>query len=415
MNNWKSEAALGRRTLLGVGLATVMHGKTRPWREIEGMLRTGVVPGKLHKDELPTPALCVDLDGLEANIAKMAAHAKAAGKALRPHGKTHKCSTIARLTIKAGAVGACAAKIGEAEVFAAKGIRGLLLTSSLVGAHRIERALALAKLAPDTIFCVDNAAVAQQMDDAAGAARRKLRVALDLNVGRRSGCSPEMAVGLAEQVSASRNLVLQGIQAYAGHASHVIGFAARKAASQEAMGLAVAARERIQAKGIACNWLSGGSTGTYNIDSENPGITELQPGSYMFMDVDYNRIGGQEGAVYEDFRNALTVVSTVYSKPSDTKVILDAGLKSFATDRKFGPEVVGVNNRELRNVPYAFSGDEHGALDLTGLSTAINLGDRVELVIPHCDPTVNLYDRIFATRGGYVEAVWQVDARGRNT
>lgn len=171
---------------------------------------------------------------------------------------------------------------------------------------------------------------------------------------------------------------------------------------------AVETRRLLEKSGIECNLLTGGSTGTYNIDSDIDGITELQPGSFVFMDVDYNRIGGQDGnAVYRDFKNSLTVLTTVVSKPSDNEAVVDGGLKAFSTDKPFTPEPKGIEG-----VVFSWGGDEHGKLNLAKASRALNVGDRIEFVIPHCDPTVNLYDRIYGVRGKQVELSWLIAARG---
>jgi D-serine deaminase-like pyridoxal phosphate-dependent protein len=389
-------------------MASFLHTTTRPWAEVEQMLASGDVRGKLAKDDLPTPALCVDLDALTANIGKMANYAQRNGRALRPHGKSHKCSEIARLTLAAGAAGACSAKLGEAEAFAAAGIESVLVTTPMVGRHRVERAVRLAGRMADLILVVDHAENADDLNAAAAAAGVQLTVALDLNVTNRTGVAPGPdAVALAEQITRLPHLQLKGIQAYAGHASHVIGFAERTASSQAAMAPAIATRRALEAKGIPCPWLSGASTGTYNIDGEMDGVTELQPGSYLFMDLDYAGIGSPGGERFDDFAHSLTVLSTVYSMPGREQAILDAGLKSFATDTPFAPQVRGIDGCR-----YTFAGDEHARLDVRQASSPVQLGDRLELVIPHCDPTVNLYDRIFATRGEQVEAVWRIDARG---
>jgi D-serine deaminase-like pyridoxal phosphate-dependent protein len=187
----------------------------------------------------------------------------------------------------------------------------------------------------------------------------------------------------------------------------VVGFEARKKHSMEVMGRAVETRRLYEEKGIACPLLTGGSTGTYNIDSEIDGITELQPGSFMYMDLDYNRIGGRDGEVYRDFGNALTVLTTIVSKPSDELAVADGGFKSFATDRPFMPEC-----KTVQGIVYNWGGDEHGRLNIAKASRSVNLGDRLEFIVPHCDPTVNLYDKMFCLRGEEVEAIWPVSARG---
>jgi D-serine deaminase-like pyridoxal phosphate-dependent protein len=365
---------------------------------------------KLTRGELPTPALMLDLDAFNANVEKMAAYLKKQGRAFRPHAKTHKCPEIARRLLKAGAVGACAAKLGEAEVMADGGVTGLLLTSAMIGRNRIERAIRLAKRRPETIFSCDDARNARDLSDAAGAARLKLNLAIDLLVGNRTGIEPgEPAAELARQIAKLPNVKFAGLQAYSGNSSHVIGFEERKRFSRQAMARAVETRSLIEKSGVACPWVSGGSTGTYNIDSEIDGVTEIQPGSFMFMDVDYNRIGGADGPVYRDFRNSLTVLATVISKPSKEAAIVDAGLKAFSTDKPFTPET-----KTPSALTYAWAGDEHGKLTAGKGPVPVELGDRIEFIVPHCDPTVNLYDSIFVMKGDAVEAVWPITARGKS-
>jgi D-serine deaminase-like pyridoxal phosphate-dependent protein len=399
-----------RAFLAGAALApSILRGaKSRSWSEIEKILARGDVKGKLDRADLPTPALILDLSAFESNVAAMAEHCRNAKRALRPHGKTHKCPEIAHALIRAGAVGACAAKLSEAEVFARHGVKGLLVTTAVIGPHKIERAVRLASAHRDTIFCVDNAQNVRDVNDAAGAARIRVNLAIDLNVGGRTGIrTGQPALGLAQSIASLPNVKLAGLQAYAGHASHKIGFEARKALSQEAMAPAVETRRLLEKSGIECPLLTGASTGTYNIDSEIDGITELQPGSFVFMDVDYNRIGGKQGDVYRDFKNSLTVLTTVVSKPSDEQAVTDGGLKAFSTDKPFMPEAKGIDG-----LVFAWGGDEHGKLNVTKASKPVNVGDRIEFVIPHCDPSVNLYDRIFGVRGDSVECVWAIAARG---
>jgi 3-hydroxy-D-aspartate aldolase len=378
------------------------------WAEIEKIVARGDVRGKLTRDDLPTPALLLDMDAFEANIAKMAGHLRERKRSFRPHAKTHKCPEIARRLVRAGAAGACAAKLSEAEVFARDGVGGLLVTTAVIGRHKIERAVRLGSHRPDTMFCVDNAQNVRDLNDAAGAAKVRLNLAVDLWVGGRTGIVPgEPAVALAAVIGSLPHVKFAGLQAYAGHASHTVGFENRTKVSHEAMGQAVETARLLAGKGIACPLVSGGSTGTYNIDSEIDGVTELQPGSFIFMDVDYNRIGGADGPVYRDFRNSLTVLTTVVSKPNDSLAVVDGGLKAFSTDKPFMPEAKGI-----QGIVYSWGGDEHGRLNIASASAAVNVGDRIEFIIPHCDPSVNLYDRIWCLRGDQVEAVWPISARG---
>lgn len=362
------------------------------------------------RDEIETPALLLDLDAFEWNVAKMAGHLKARGKGFRPHGKTHKCPEIGRALTRAGASGHCAAKLSEAEVFAAHGLPGLLVTTQVVGKRKIERAVALAARHPDTIFVADAEQAVRDLDAAAAAVKGKrpviVNVAVDLLYGRTGIATGEPAVELAKTIDSLKNLRLAGIQAYDGGASHTVGFEARKARSEASVARAVETRQAFGRAGLPCPLLSCGSTGTYNIDSYLDGVTELQPGSFMFMDTDYNRIGGQDGATYQDFRNALTVVTTVVSRRADAAIV-DGGYKAFSTDRPFTPVAKG-----LEGVPYAWAGDEHGRLDLSKAQVDVKLGDRLEFIVPHCDPSVNLYDRIHCLRGDRVETVWPIAARG---
>ncbi len=399
-----------RQFLIGMAASPlILSGASRTWSEVDRMLESGNIKGRLSTNEIPTPALLLDLDQFEANAAKMSSHAKSRGRALRPHAKTHKSADIAKYLIAKGAVGACAAKISEAEALANEGVTGFLITGAMAGKWRVERAVAFALKRPETIYIVDNAQNAKDLNDAALAGKVRLNIAIDLLVGRRNGIQPGApAVSLAEIVTQLPGLKLAGLQAYSGHSSHVKGFEERKKMSREMMGMAVDTRHMLEQKGIPCPWLSGGSTGTYNIDSEIEGVTELQPGSYLFMDQGYNSIGGADGNErYSDFSNSLTVVTSVYSRPSDDTAIVDGGLKTFSTDSGGVPQSISHPG-----TTYAWGGDEHGRLDISKSEKPVNLGDRVEFLVPHCDPTVNLHNRIICHRKGQVETVWKVTARG---
>ncbi len=361
------------------------------------------------RSEIPTPALLLDLDAFEANIAKMAKHARDRGKAWRPHGKSKKGPGIAKKMIQAGAAGAGAAKLSEAEVFAAHGVTGLLVTVPVIGAAKIERAAVLAARNPDTIFCVEDPQNVRDLNEAAGACRVKLNVAIDLLLNDRTGIAPgEPALDLARLIVSQPHLRFAGLQSYDGTAAHVDGFENRKKRSQTTMGLAVETRRLLEKNGIACPWVSGGSTGTYNIDTEIEGVTEIQPGSFIFMDVEYGRIGGQDGPAYRDFENSLSVLTTVISKRPGVAIV-DGGWKAFATDRPFGPEP-----KNLPGATFSWAGDEHGRLDLSKSSVDLALGRQVEFIPPHCDPTVNLYNNIYGFRGDRHECTWPIAARGKS-
>ena len=363
----------------------------------------------LTKANIPTPALVLDLDAFEANIQTMADHCRQAKIAYRPHAKTHKCPEIARRQIAAGAAGICAATVPEAEALSAAGISGILLTSPILDSAKIARMVALASGGERKIMLsLGHARQAELLAQAADAAKVTLDVLVDLDVGdKRTGCLPgQPAVTLAQQIARYKNLTIRGVQAYAGHASHAVGFENRQRVSREAIGKAVETKALLQKAGFDAQILSGGSTGTYNIDSDIEGLTELQVGSYVFMDVDYRRIGGRDGnAIYADFQPSLTVLATVISAAHAGRVTIDAGTKALDTTTANLPQA-----KNLEGVVYTKAGDEFGALTSeSGKLPAI--GERLELIVPHCDPSVNLYDRLYACRGDQVEAIWPIAAR----
>lgn len=362
------------------------------------------------RGDVPTPALLLDLDAFEQNIAKMAAHLKARGKAFRPHGKTHKCPEVAKALIKAGAVGCCAARLSEAEVFAEFGIPGLLITTAVIGRDKIKRAISLAAQAPDTIFVVDDAQNVRDINEAAGEARvaAPINLAVDLFFGR-TGIEPGApAVELVKLIESLPHVKFAGLQSYDGQAAHTAPFNARADRTNGTMGRAVETKALLDQAGIACPLVTGGSTGTYRVDAENPGLSELQPGSFIFMDMEYRTIGGPDGPEYRDFKNSLTVITTVVSRPKGMAIV-DGGYKAFSTDRPFTPQPLGLDG-----VVYEWAGDEHGRLRMDTASRDLKVGDRIEFLPPHIDPTVNLYDEIYALRGERVEAIWPIAARGKS-
>jgi D-serine deaminase-like pyridoxal phosphate-dependent protein len=397
---------LNRRAFLGAALTTGLAAGSNPARGAAPFAAVDVQG--LTKADLPTPALLVDLDALEANLKTMAEHCQRAGCGFRPHAKTHKCPEIARRQVAAGALGVCAATVPEAEAMVAAGVRGVLLTSPIVERGKIARMVALAKQGGEVLLAVGHPREGELLASAAEAGSVTLDILVDVDVGdRRTGILPgQPALDLAHLLVKSKRLRLRGVQAYAGHASHAVGFERREKVSREAMGKAVDTRDRLAKAGLEVPILSGGSTGTYNIDSPIRGVTELQVGSYVFMDVDYRRIGGKSGAVYTDFQPSLTVLTTVVSTTHADRVSVDAGTKAFSTDVPHTPEAKG-----WPGLSYRRAGDEFGSITAQDGARLPQLGDRLEFLVPHCDPTVNLYDRIYAVRGDKVEAVWPIAAR----
>src|SRR5262252_9436998 len=295
----------------------------------------------MTRDDIPTPALLLDLDRFERNIRRMAAHARAAGKNLRPHAKTHRCPEIARRQVNAGALGVACAKLGEAEVMARAGVRGLLITTEVVAPAAIRRLMRLVSAAPDTLVVIDNLANVADLGREAAADGVTLNVLVDVDVGtRRTGITPgEPALALARAAVAQPALRFRGLQGYAGHCAHVMGWEARREASHAALTPLMQTRALIERAGLPVEIVAGGSTGTYDIDVELPGLTELQSGSYCVMDLDYRQVGGRGGDSLTDFEVAITVVATVVSIAAD-RAMVDAGLKAFSTDKPFPPEAV---------------------------------------------------------------------------
>ena len=356
--------------------------------------------------ELPTPALVLDRAALDRNIAKMAGFAGARGIALRPHAKTHKSGEIGRRQAAAGAVGLCCAKLGEAEALAADGIANLHLTSPVVAAGAIARLVALNGRSEGLSVVADHPDNVRALD-AANAGHKVLAVLVDVDPGNhRTGvASPAAAVALAAEIAASRNLTLAGVQFYCGSQQHIQSFAERRAAIVERTDYLRTVLDALRAAGHDIPVVTGGGTGTYLIDVELGVLTELQTGSYLFLDREY---GDCELAVGDAplFEPALFVDATVISANAAGMVTVDAGLKALSTDA--GPPVVIGGGR------YVFMGDEHGAVVSEG-GPLPGLGGRVTLQPGHCDPTVNLHDVYHVVEGEMVVAVWPVTARGRST
>jgi D-serine deaminase-like pyridoxal phosphate-dependent protein len=351
----------------------------------------------------------VNLDLFEANLKTMADHCRADGCGFRPHAKTHKCPEIAKRQVAAGAVGVCVATVPEAEAMVAAGIAGVLLTSPIVEPVKIGRTVELIRNGGKVMLAVGHAREAELLDEAAQAGRVQVDVLVDVDVGdRRTGIPPgQPALELARRIAKHTSLRIRGVQAYAGLASHVVGFEAREKTSREVMAKAVETREVLEQAGFDTRILSGGSTGTYNIDSAIRGVTELQVGSYVFMDVDYRRIGGKTNAsVYTDFQPSLTVLTTVVNATHPDRVSVDAGTKALDTTVPHKPEA-----KNWLGLTYNRGGDEFGILTPDPDSILPCIGDRIEFIVPHCDPTTNLYDRIYAVRGDRVEAIWPIAAR----
>ena len=355
--------------------------------------------------DLPTPALVIDRAALERNIARMAAFASARGIALRPHAKTHKSSEIGRRQLAAGAAGLCCAKLGEAEALAADGLANLHLTSPVVAPAAIARLVALHGRSEGLSVVADHPASVRQLA-AANAGGRPLPVFIDVDPGNhRTGvASPAAAVALAAEIAAAEKLTLAGVQYYCGPQQHIRSFAERRAAIVERTDYLRTVLDALRAAGHGIPVVTGGGTGTFAIDAELGVLTELQAGSYAFLDREY---GDCELAVGDAprFEPALFLDATVISANAAGLVTVDAGLKALASDAG-SPVVIGGGR-------YAFMGDEHGAVFSEG-GALPGLGGRITLQPGHCDPTVNLHDSYQVIDGEQVTELWPVTARGRS-
>lgn len=360
---------------------------------------------------LNTPALVLDVEALDRNIAAMAAFAAAHGLKLRPHAKTHKSADIARRQIAAGALGVCCAKLGEAEALADEGVEGVLITSPVVGEPAVERLIALAAKSPGLKAAADHPDAAAAIGAAAKAAGQRLALVVDLDPGiRRTGAaSPEAAVALARQIAAHEALVFGGVQFYCGAEQHIAGYAERREAVVQRMARLTETIEALKAAGLPPPIVTGGGTGTHAIDAELGVFTELQVGSYIFMDSQYGECALREDAG-APFETSLMVDARVISANHPMLVTIDAGFKAFATDAAPPPILAGAPEGSA----YRFMGDEHGALVPPRGVAPPALGERITLAAPHCDPTVNLYEAYHVVRGDTLEAIWPVTARGRS-
>jgi 3-hydroxy-D-aspartate aldolase len=357
--------------------------------------------------QIATPALVVDHAAFERNLAAMQEHCNRVGLKLRPHAKTHKSVSVAKRQIAAGAVGQCCAKLGEAEVLAEGGIDSILVTSPIVAAQAFARVGALNGRMKDLMVTVDSEAGVDGFARVARETKKPLKIIVDIDIGlHRTGIAPgEPALRLAQRAKAA-GLTFMGLQGYAGQLQHIAGFEERKAKSLEAMKMLRDTRDLLVKNELPCPIVSGGGTGTFNIDAEARVFTELQAGSYIFMDKQYHEVTIANGAPMP-FETSLFVQTTVISNNTAGLVTTDAGFKAFATDA--GPPLLQFGAPE--GASYFFFGDEQGGIFTT---TKMELGSVVVCNAPHCDPTVNLYDFYHVVEGDALIDIWPIEARGRS-
>lgn len=361
-------------------------------------------PGSRYR--LSLPALLLDLDALEHNISLFADTAASAGLSLRPHFKATKSLAIARRQREAGAIGNCCATLGEAEVLSAGGLDNVLLTSTVTSTAMVERLVALNLRSNGLIVVVDNAENVTALDEAARRTDKPLGVLVEFDVaqGRTGVRTSEEAVRLAAAVAAAPHLNYRGIQAYYGLLQHVADQDYRERLVHEQ---AVRIRELVDLlgrAGLKPQVISGGGTGTFPIDVTLGLFTESQSGSYPVMDREYFDIEMRMGN--HKLLPALYVGASVISTPEPGLAIVNAGYKSFATE---GP-LATIASPTLNRASYRLMGDEHGGVSYEG--TGPSLGSTIEFLAPHCDPTVNLYDRYHCIRGDRLVEIWPIEGRG---
>ncbi|KAF5864633.1 hypothetical protein ETB97_007191 [Aspergillus alliaceus] len=357
-----------------------------------------------HLDSLDTPSMIVDLDLMEANIKKLFDTLLPTGLNIRPHLKTTKSVALARKLTAAGAKGCCVAKVSEAEVVAAAGFDDILITTEIIGPQKVKRLVELFRAHPSIRIVVDSVVGATAIDKALAQAgiAEPISVLIDLDVGlHRTGvANAETALALASHIGSLRHLRLIGVQGYEGHLQHLHSREERKSQCLESMRTLTATAELLRNEGFDIQVVTTGGTGTAEFCASVTGVTELQPGSFIFMDTDYRN------AVGTFYSNSLTLLSTVISKQGDRQVTIDTGLKSLTTDS-------GLAECKDPRYQHQNLGDEHGALSWEEGTPALDVGDRVEMIPSHIDPTINLHDFYYAHRKGVIEEIWPVDSRGK--
>lgn len=367
------------------------------------------LPGMAEAD-IQTPCLVLDLDALERNVKKMGEIARAMGVRHRVHGKMHKSVDVAKLQESlGGSCGVCCQKVSEAEAFARGGITDVLVSNQVRDPAKIDRLARLPKLGARTLVCVDDPANVADLSAAAvrHGSEIEVLVEIDCGAGRCGVKTTAEVVAIAQAVAAAAGLKFAGLQAYQGAMQHMELYADRKAKIDSAVAQVADAVAGLQAVGLACDIVGGGGTGSYTFEGSSGVYNELQCGSYAFMDADYGRILDKDGRRIDqgEWENALFILTSVMSHAKPDKAIVDAGLKAQSVDSGL-PVVFGRTD-----VTYVKCSDEHGVVD--DPAGVLKVNDKLRLVPGHCDPTCNVHDWYVGVRGGVVEVVWPVSARGK--
>lgn len=353
------------------------------------------------KRALDTPALLVDLDALDENIARIAGTCRKHGINWRPHTKGIKVPQIAQRLIDAGAIGITCAKLGEAEVMAGAGIKDILIANQVVGPQKIGRLVALRPRC-DVIVAVDGEENVAALSEAASAAGVVLRVVIEVNMGmNRAGVEPGApCLALAKFIAGKPGLKFAGLMGWEGHAAPLDADGKAKAVTAAVRAI-VQSAEMCRAAGLPVAIVSCGGTGTYWVSAAQPGITEIQAGGGVFCDVHYRKDFGVEHPY------ALTVMTSVTSRPTPTRIVCDAGKKTMSSDASV-PAPIGLDH--IRSVRLSA---EHATIELDAPNSSLRVGDRLEWVVGYSDTTVHLHDEIYGVRKGRIEAVWPIVGRGK--
>jgi 3-hydroxy-D-aspartate aldolase len=400
-----TSAAMGFFTAARSRAARTTSSSEYPFSEFEARIAKRDFRD-MTKDILPTPCMVVDLDMFNANVKHMADTAKANGINVRPHVKVHKSVDVAKHQMAHGAIGLTCATIAEAELFSGAGIKGVLWTKQPVGVNNIQRAVLLSKKDPTFMIVTDDAQAVDWLEEAAAAHNAKLRVVVSVYAGmtRQGIAGGKPALELAQKVSSSKRMTFEGFMAYSGAAAHTKGFEARKKKSMDVLGDVRESRDLAKKSGLPVNLISGGSTGTYNIDHET-GLSELEAGTYVFMDTEYFIVGGQDGDMkrFNDWKPALTVLTTVDSQHHPNIITTDYGNKALAK-----------TTDEVKDMPWlrvGLAGAEYGALTWKDGDKAPKLGDRFEIYCTNLDNSTNAFDRYYVAKGDKIVDVWPIMGR----
>ena len=369
-------------------------------------------PNSAPLRDLPTPSLVLDADALERNLARMNTFLEGKEAWARPHTKSHKSPEIANLqAAQSRTVGVCCARIREAEVMAEVGRSSILVTSPIVTPEKVKRFVELASGRPGLWTVVDSELGVECLSEEAKRRDVSCGVVVDLDPGfHRTGITiGPPAIELARTVAATDNLSFRGLQMYAGTLMHLESAEKRRSKSTALWAKVVETAEAIRSSGVECPVLTGGGTGTFDIDAEIGAATDLQVGSYVFMDAQYrvieNPSSPQQAAPFDYFEPSLYVIAAAISQSVPELITVDAGFKTLACDHL--PEVA-----QFSDMRFHFAGDEHGMIELGSPPGRISLGDRVALLVSHCDPTVNLHDHYVVLRDGVPAERWKIRARG---